>query len=86
MRLVVDDNWPALAAGQLRGQSRLCLPTGNTPFPFYGQLPVDALSATTVFLLDEFGLPVGDPARCDSMLPARLRRLSPHRGAQLRLR
>lgn len=49
--------------------SRLCLPTGETPRPFYAKsAPIIDLSAATVFLLDEFSLPVGSPARCDAML------------------
>jgi len=50
--------------------ARLCLPTGNTPRPVYRSFVGRGgdLSRTTVFLLDEFGLPPGDRARCDSML------------------
>lgn len=70
--MIVDDNWPALAASQLGERARLCLPTGNTPPPFYDLLASDTLSATTVFLLDEFGLPIGHPARCDAMLKGAL--------------
>lgn len=49
---------------------RLCLPTGSTPKPVYASFAASGgdLSATTVFLLDEFGLPPGGPARCDVML------------------
>jgi 6-phosphogluconolactonase/glucosamine-6-phosphate isomerase/deaminase len=49
--------------------SRICLPTGETPRPLYTAVaPLIDVSSTTVFLLDEFGLPPGSPARCDSML------------------
>lgn len=49
--------------------SRICLPTGETPRPLYtAAAPLLDVSSATVFLLDEFGLPPGSPARCDSML------------------
>lgn len=49
--------------------SRICLPTGKTPRPLYAaSTPEIDLSEATVFLLDEFGLPSGSAARCDSML------------------
>lgn len=49
--------------------ARICLPTGATPAPMYAEAArsID-FSAATVFLLDEFDLPVGNPARCDAML------------------
>ena len=49
---------------------RLCVPTGSTPVPAYRALAEQGggLGAATVFLLDEFGLPPGHPARCDSMI------------------
>lgn len=49
--------------------ARLCLPTGETPRPVYavGASVMD-LDAATVFLLDEFDLPAGSPARCDVMM------------------
>jgi glucosamine-6-phosphate deaminase len=72
MRLVVDNDWPNLAAERLDDRQRLCLPTGRTPIPFYDRLAPHALSESTVFLLDEFGLPFGHPARCDSLLHAAL--------------
>jgi glucosamine-6-phosphate deaminase len=68
MKLVVDKEWPVLAADQLGHRNRLCLPTGQTPLPFFEQFDAQALARSTVFLLDEFGLPVGHPARCDSLL------------------
>ena len=72
MKFVVDDNWPVLAVGQFGQRPRLCLPTGKTPIPFYDTLPANALNQTTVFLLDEFGLAAGSPARCDVMLRSAL--------------
>lgn len=49
--------------------SRICLPTGETPRPVYElAAPVLDLTEATVFLLDEFELPGGNAARCDSML------------------
>lgn len=49
---------------------RLCLPTGSTPVPAYEAFAArgGSLATTTLFLLDEFGLPAGDPARCDAMI------------------
>lgn len=49
---------------------RLCLPTGDTPRSVYARLAASSadLSRAEVFLLDEFGLPNGHSARCDSML------------------
>ncbi len=49
--------------------SRLCLPTGETPVPVYVEAArlID-FTAATVFMLDEFDLPAGHPARCDSTL------------------
>jgi len=67
----------------------MCLPTGSTPRPVYSAVAAQAdFSASTVFVLDEFGLPEGDLARCDQMLqrdlleklptpPARLESLDP---------
>lgn len=54
---------------RLNPSLRISLPTGSTPRPFYRSLigQVD-LSQSQLFLLDEFGLPPGDPARCDSMI------------------
>ncbi|MCZ6661354.1 MAG: glucosamine-6-phosphate deaminase [Actinobacteria bacterium] len=47
----------------------MCLATGSTPKPVYRAIAGHAdLSGTKVFLLDEFGLEPGDPARCDVML------------------
>jgi glucosamine-6-phosphate deaminase len=49
---------------------RLCLPTGKTPEPAYAAFAEAGgrLDDATVFLLDEFVLPAGHPARCDEML------------------
>ena len=48
---------------------RMCLPTGRTPEPVYREVANAAdFSQSTVFLLDEFGLPADDPGRCDRML------------------
>lgn len=49
--------------------SRMCLPTGETPVPVFAEAAqrID-FSAATVFMLDEFELPFGHLARCDSML------------------
>jgi 6-phosphogluconolactonase/glucosamine-6-phosphate isomerase/deaminase len=53
--------------------TRICLPTGETPRPLYmAAAPLIDVSAATVFLLDEFGLPPGSFARCDSMLQRHL--------------
>jgi len=67
-------SWAEAVAGELNerlapSSLRLCLATGVTPVPVYAQLPADALSGSTVFLLDEFGgLPPGHPGRCETML------------------
>ena len=47
----------------------MCLATGSTPKPVYRAIAGHAdLSQAKIFLLDEFGLESGDPARCDVML------------------
>jgi glucosamine-6-phosphate deaminase len=59
--------------------ARLCLPTGETPRPVYAvAASVMDLDAATVFILDEFGLPPGDSARCDAMLQRDLLDLLTH--------
>ena len=70
-----DDRWAdrvatRWSASMLRNPSaRLCLPTGETPRPVYASVaPVTDFSSSSVFVLDEFDLPEGDTARCDSML------------------
>jgi glucosamine-6-phosphate deaminase len=69
------DEWGATVATRLAARARrpglrLCLPTGSTPRPAYAALAArhGVLAGTEVFLLDEFVLPPGHPARCDSML------------------
>lgn len=52
-----------------RPVARLCLPTGETPRPVYERVVQDGdFSESAVFLLDEFDLPAGNPARCDEMI------------------
>jgi len=52
-----------------RPRARMCLPTGETPRPLYERSASEIdLGAATIFLLDEFDLPPGSAARCDSML------------------
>ena len=47
----------------------MCLSTGSTPKPVYRAVAGAAdFSRSSVFLLDEFGLPPGDPARCDVLI------------------
>jgi glucosamine-6-phosphate deaminase len=72
--VVDDDRWTEhvtqrwAAYHRERTTARLCLPTGNTPRPLYARsAPLIDFTQTTVFLLDEFGLPPADPARCDAM-------------------
>lgn len=49
--------------------ARICLPTGETPRPVYTRsTPEIDLSTSTIFLLDEFDLPLESTARCDFML------------------
>ncbi len=64
---------------------RLCLPTGSTPLPAYAAFAAGGgrLDATEVFLLDEFVLPAGHPARCDEMLRRDLLDLLDHSPAVL---
>lgn len=95
VRVLSSESWvPAVTSAWLESLARqpdlrMCLPTGATPRPLYRQVARDGdFSRSTVFLLDEFGLPHGDPGRCDSMLardlielldapPARMERLNP---------
>lgn len=77
-----DHEWADLVAEmwtsfmQRRPDARICLPTGETPRPLYASsAPNLDLSSTTVFLLDEFDLPRGSAARCDSMFEQDLLRL-----------
>ena len=70
-----DDQWASRVAARWsayllhKPSARLCLPTGETPRPVYASAaPVVDFSSSAVFVLDEFDLPEGDPARCDSMI------------------
>ena len=64
---MVSERWVDYMAN--RPASRVCVPTGETPRPVYTRsAPNIDLSEATVFLLDEFDLPPGSPARCDSMI------------------
>jgi len=70
-----DDEWADRVADRWmshmsnNGDSRICLPTGETPRPVYSRSAQDIdLASATIFLLDEFVLPEGDPGRCDSMI------------------
>lgn len=70
-----DDQWASRVAARWsacllrKPNARLCLPTGETPQPVYARAaPVIDFSSSAVFVLDEFDLPEGDPARCDSMI------------------
>jgi glucosamine-6-phosphate deaminase len=75
LEVIPDDQWADRVTARWathmeeRPASRLCLPTGETPRPLYARAArsID-FGQATVFLLDEFGLPPGDPARCDAML------------------
>ncbi len=82
-RLVVLPSaaWASTVASELADRLarypslRLCLPTGDTPTPFYAEVAAAerrgacSLAAATVVLLDEWlGLAPGDPARCDVRL------------------
>lgn len=75
IRVFEDDEWAGHAAALWmswvndRPQARMCLPTGETPRPIYRRsAPEIKLEEATIFLLDEFDLPPGSAARCDSML------------------
>lgn len=70
-----DEQWTArvaerwLAYMKDHPAARLCLPTGETPRPVYDRVAQDGdFRESTVFLLDEFDLPVGNPGRCDQMI------------------
>ncbi|CAN5735024.1 galactosamine-6-phosphate isomerase [soil metagenome] len=64
---VVVAEWSARLAGN--PGLRMCLPTGKTPSPVYrGIADAGDFSRSSIFLLDEFGLPPDDPARCDVTL------------------
>lgn len=70
-----DDKWPSgvgdrwLAYLEGHPTARICLPTGDTPTPVYEWVAGEGdFSHTTMFVLDEFALPPGNPARCDEMI------------------
>jgi glucosamine-6-phosphate deaminase len=68
------EEWAAAVAARftdrVRPGLRVCLPTGNTPTPFYSEVAENtSLHGLELFLLDEFGgLPKTDPGRCMVML------------------
>lgn len=75
LEIVLDAKWGEVVAAEWAGRLearaslRMCLPTGSTPRPLYAAVADKAdFSESTVFVLDEFGLPEGDPGRCDQML------------------
>jgi glucosamine-6-phosphate deaminase len=76
IEVLPDGGWGAAVGARLAERVaaqpgiRLCLPTGNTPVPAYRAFAESGgrLDQTELFLLDEFGLPGGHPARCDEML------------------
>jgi glucosamine-6-phosphate deaminase len=76
IEVFAPSSWAAATGARLgrwlaeRPGRRLCLPTGSTPAPCYAAFAAygGRLDATHVFLLDEFLLPAGHPARCDEML------------------
>lgn len=75
IEVVPDRKWAEVIASkwaqrlEARPTLRMCLPTGSTPRPLYRAVADRAdFSSSTIFVLDEFGLPEGDPARCDQML------------------
>ena len=84
LEVVPDDEWGAAVGARLAERIaaqpglRLCLPTGNTPVPAYRAFVKlgGRLDQTKLFLLDEFGLPGGHPARCDEMLQRSLLELA----------
>ncbi len=85
VRVIPAADWASTVASELadrlaRNPSlRLCLPTGDTPTPFYAEVAAAerrgecSLEGATVVLLDEWlGLAPGDPARCDVRLRGEL--------------
>lgn len=80
-----DDEWTDRVANRWishmsnNADSRICLPTGETPRPVYNRSAHDVdLGSATIFLLDEFVLPEGDAGRCDSMIQRDLLDLVTH--------
>lgn len=89
LEVIADADWAQAIGAAWRDRlrvephMRVCLPTGETPRPLYARVAeagVD-LGSTEIYLLDEFGLPDGHPARCDSMLRRDLLRLLDHEPA-----
>jgi len=76
IEIIPAGQWGEAVGGRLarflaeRPGTRLCLPTGSTPGPAYAAFAAGGgrLDRTEVFLLDEFVLPAGHPARCDEMI------------------
>lgn len=74
LEVIPDEVWADHVAArwltfmEAKPTARLCLPTGDTPRPVYERAAATiGLRQSEVFLLDEFCLPVGDPARCDEV-------------------
>ncbi|HEY5890063.1 MAG TPA: 6-phosphogluconolactonase, partial [Acidimicrobiia bacterium] len=75
IEVVPDNDWAEAVASEWTARLnasqtlRMCLPTGATPRSLYSLVANRAdFSRSIVFVLDEFGLPSGDPGRCDEML------------------
>lgn len=74
LRILSDAGWAAAVATEWAArlahnpELRMCLPTGKTPGPVYDIAKAADFSRSSIFLLDEFGLPPDDPARCDATL------------------
>lgn len=76
LEIVGAGDWPHAVAARWAGfldaapGARMCLPTGSTPRPMYSSFAESGgdLSRSTIFVLDEFGLPPGTAARCDEMI------------------
>lgn len=75
LRVLPDTGWAGVVAAEWAARLadnpalRMCLPTGKTPLPLYREIAAAAdFSRSSIFLLDEFGLPPDDPARCDASL------------------
>jgi glucosamine-6-phosphate deaminase len=67
-------SWAATVASSLdgwlgaRARPRIGLATGTTVEPVYSRLAPVLVADATIFLLDEYGLPEGDPGRSAAML------------------
>ncbi len=74
LRVLPDAGWAGAVASEWAArlasnpELRMCLPTGKTPSPVYQKIAPFDFSRSVIFLLDEFGLPPDDPARCDATL------------------